>query len=86
MSAMDADREREILFEAATSSYRERDATGRIHPSPAWFDLGPDRRDLLFEAQLELRAAERLIDADGLSATAKAVLDRLPGVRQEPRE
>lgn len=77
----------EALIEAATTAFRERDpATGRILPSPAWWDLSPADRERLFERQLASRAVESAIADDGLSTTARAVLDRLPGVEQIGRE
>ena len=71
-------RERESLIEATVSAFRERDAEGRICPSPAWWDLSPEDRDAAFERQLVARQFERAYDSDGLSATARAVLRRIP--------
>lgn len=71
------DRERDLLIEAAASAHRERDTTGRILPSPAWLDLAPADRDAAFERQLEARWLEAALDPEGLSTTARAVLDRL---------
>ncbi len=76
----------EVLIEAAASAFRERDAAGRVLRSPAWFDLAPEQRDLLFDTQLEIRAAERLIHPAGLSGTARAVLARLYSAGQERPE
>ena len=72
----------ELLIEAALSPFREQDATGRILPHPAWFDLAPEQRERLFEAQMESRALERLMREDGMSATARMVAARLAGVAQ----
>ncbi len=74
--------DRLLLIEAVCSSYRERDAFGRILPSPAWWDLSPDDRDLAFDAQVASRELERALDVDGLSTTARAVLARLPYLPQ----
>jgi hypothetical protein len=74
--------ETEVLLEAATSAFRERDAYGRIAPSPAWADLSPVRREELFERVLESRVLEAAADRDGLSSTGHAVLDRLDRVSQ----
>jgi hypothetical protein len=89
MTARDRRRpeETETLIEAATTAFRERDpASGRILPSPAWWDLSPADRERLFARQLVSRAVESAIDDDGLSSTARAVLDRVPGVEQIGRE
>jgi len=73
----------EVLLEAATSAFRERvAASGRIQPSPAWWDLAPAERGALFGRQLASRVLERAVDLRGLSTTARAVLDRLPWVGQ----
>jgi hypothetical protein len=73
----------DALIEAATTAFRERDAaTGRILPSPAWWDLSATEREQLFAWQLANHALESGLDAEGLTSTARAVLDRLPGVAQ----
>jgi hypothetical protein len=65
------------LIEQAVSAFRERDASGRIMPSPAWWDIPPEARDVLFQRQLESRIMERAFAPDGRSNTIRAVLDRL---------
>jgi hypothetical protein len=67
----------EILIERAVSAYRERDASGRIMPSPAWWDLPQESREELFHLQLESRILERALTPDGISTTVRSVLDRL---------
>jgi hypothetical protein len=67
----------QILIEAAVSAYRERDSRGCILPSPAWRDLAPDDRELLFREQLESRILESALDPAGLSGTVRAVLSRI---------
>ena len=77
-------RDREILIEAATTAFRERDPSGRILFSPAWADLPGDARDELFERQREARTLERWASEDGLSSTARLVARRageLPQLR-----
>lgn len=76
----------DVLIEAAATAFRERDAGGRILPSPAWFDLAPAERGALFELQMESRAWERLVSADGVSATGQEVLRRVAGLGQFGRE
>jgi hypothetical protein len=73
---MDA-RDRDVLIEAALTAWRPRSPDGLIHPHPAWADLAPDARQALFDASLQARAVESLLDPDGLSTTARAVLKRI---------
>jgi hypothetical protein len=68
---------KEILMEAAVSAYRERNASGRIVASPAWWDLPPDSRNELYERQLQSRLLERAIAPDGMSTTVRSILKRL---------
>jgi hypothetical protein len=74
--------DRDQLIEAAATAFRERDIDGRVLPSPAWMDLPSDGREEAFERQLDWRRLECTIDADGLSATAHAVLSRIAGLWQ----
>jgi hypothetical protein len=69
--------ELELLIEAAVTPYRERDGEGRIIPSPAWWDLPEEAREVLFSRQLETRALERAADPEGWSGTVQTVLGRL---------
>ena len=69
--------EEEVQLEAATTAFRQRDVSGRIQPSPAWWDLSPEERERLFERQMEARLVEAAVDPDGLSSTARAVLGRI---------
>ena len=73
---------KEILIEKAVSAYRERTALGQILPSPAWQDLPPESRDRLFERQLQSRLIERALSPGGMSATVRAVLNRLQAVER----
>jgi len=65
------------LIEAAVPAYRERDAEGRLVPSPAWWDLSVEAREELFSRQLLSRVLEGAVDPAGRTATARAVLARL---------
>jgi len=69
----------ELLLEQAASAFRERDASGRILPSPAWWDLPPGEREDAGEHQLESRLIECALDPRGLSSTVRAVLGRIDG-------
>ncbi|MBP7148714.1 MAG: hypothetical protein KBD01_14365 [Acidobacteria bacterium] len=74
--------DRELLLEAATSAFRERDSFGRVLASPAWADLASADREELFDRQAAARQVEAAIDPDGLSATARAVLARVQHLGQ----
>ena len=74
----------EVLLEAATGAFRERDTDGRLKPSPAWADLAPAQRDELFQRQQVARLIEQAVDSAGLSSTARAVLDRIADLDQLP--
>ena len=81
------DNERDLLIESAMSAYRERDATGRIQPSPAWCDLDEEGRERLFEEQCLSRWIERHVDQQGLSSTGSEVVRRAMRISQaDPEE
>ena len=73
------ERDRDELIEISVTAHRERDAQGHLAPPAAWWDLPPEALDELYERQLLTRVLERLIDAEGQTATAKAVLERMTG-------
>jgi len=80
------DRARDALLEATVSAFRERDASGRIRESPAWWDLSEEDRDAAFELQLASRLLERSIDPHGSSTTARAVIIRTRRIPQWYRD
>ncbi len=67
----------ESLLEMAASPFRESDATGRVLPAAAWFDLSPAEREWFFDLQAESRLLERALDPQGLSGTGRAVVARI---------
>lgn len=69
--------ENELLVEQVTSARRELDPHGRIRALPAWRDLDDEGRQAAFEATVRQRTLEAGSDAQGLSATARAVLLRI---------
>ena len=69
--------ELDLLIESAATARRDRDASGRIVPPPAWWDLPPDARLLAFDAQAATRELEAAFDPSGLSGTVRAVVARL---------
>lgn len=66
----------ELLIEEATTAWRPRLAD-RIDVHPAWHDLDEDGRRLAFEETVVLRKMEAAMDPEGLSSTARAVLERI---------
>lgn len=70
-------RDEELLLEQVTSARRERTRDGAVKSHPAWHDLGAEARREVFEATVRLRQMEAAIDPQGLSTTARLVLDRI---------
>ncbi len=70
----------DLLIEQVAGAYRPV-ARAELRYHPAWHDLGPDARERAFERARALRALEAALDPDGLSTTARAVLDRITGRR-----
>ncbi len=68
---------KEILIEEAVAAYRERTTSGRILPSPAWWDLNSEAREELLKRQIQSRILERAASPDGMSSTVRCVLSRL---------
>ena len=66
----------DLLIEQVASAYRPA-SRDELRYHPAWHDLGPDARERAFERARALRALEAALDPDGLSTTARAVLDRI---------
>lgn len=71
------EKERAALVEAAASPHRARAPDGRVVASSAWHDLDEAGRREVYEAARAWRRIEAALDPDGLSGTARAVLDRL---------
>jgi hypothetical protein len=69
--------EEEILIEAAAGAHRERTPEG-IAMHPSWYDLDDAGRETAFDVARQMRALESALDPQGLSTTARAVLNRLP--------
>lgn len=70
-------RDREQLVEAALTAHRPSTVDGSLRGHPAFFDLDAAGREALFAASLQQRRLEAIADANGLSATARAVLRRI---------
>ena len=74
-----SDETKDLLIEQAASAFRERNVWGRILPSPAWWDLSPEDREMASQRQLESRAIESAVRHDNRSSTVRAVLARIEG-------
>lgn len=74
------DDEEDLLIEQVAGAYRPV-SRHELRYHPAWHDLGPDARQRAFERARALRELEAALDPDGLSTTARAVLDRITGRR-----
>lgn len=68
--------EEEVLIETVAGAHRDRTVEG-ISSHHAWHDLDEAGRRKAFEVAREMRVMEAALDRDGLSATARAVLNRL---------
>lgn len=69
--------DRDALIAAVTSAHRERGPRGDIRAHRAFHDLDEAGRVEAFDETLRLRALEAAVDAEGLSATARAILARI---------
>jgi hypothetical protein len=68
--------ETELLVEAVASANRPRPmVTLRYHPG--WHDLDAQGRERAADLARALRKVEAALDPEGLSSTARAVLDRI---------
>lgn len=68
------DPRRDSLVEQVLSAHRERDPRGGLKPSPAFFDLDEEGRQLAFDEAITARELEAALDPNGQSTTVKAVL------------
>ncbi len=68
---------RDVLIEEVASAWRPKGPEGEVRSSPAWHDLDAEGRREAFAAAFQLRQIEAALDPDGLSATARHVLDAI---------
>ncbi len=68
------------LIEEVAGAYRPRDPRA-VAFLPAWHDLSPASREEAFELATRMRTIEAALDPLGRSATVRAVLARVGGVR-----
>lgn len=69
--------QRRELIEQVVSAYRPRDPRGQLLPSAAFHDLDEAGRVEAYEEARRARALEAALDPEGLSSTARAVLERV---------
>lgn len=70
-------RERDELIEQVVGAWRPVDPDGTIRSHPAWHDLPEVDRAEAFERQRLSRKLEAALDPEGLSTTARGVLERI---------
>ena len=68
--------DRELLIEEVAGAFRPTRAGG-VGSHSAWHDLDQAGREAAFEVAVFNRLLEAAVDSDGLSGTARAVLDRI---------
>ncbi len=69
--------ERGSLIAAVTTAHRERTPLGEVRWHRAFFDLDEGGRREAYEETLAQRAVESAVDPEGLSTTARAILERI---------
>ena len=74
--------EEELLVEQVASAHRPR-AIDELRYHPAWHDLDAAARERAFDLARSLRPLEAALDDDGLSTTARAVLQKIVSARTE---
>ncbi len=74
--------EEELLVEQVASAHRPR-SLDELRYHPAWHDLDAAARERAFELARALRPLEAALDRDGLSTTARAVLQKIESAAAE---
>jgi hypothetical protein len=74
--------EEELLVEQVASAHRPR-AVDELRYHPAWHDLDANARERAFDLARALRPLEAALDDDGLSTTARAVLQKIVSARTD---
>jgi hypothetical protein len=72
--------EEELLVEQVASAHRPH-AVDELRYHPAWHDLDAAARERAFELARALRPLEAALDSEGLSTTARAVLNKIVSTR-----
>jgi len=74
--------EEDLLVEQVASAHRPR-AVDELRYHPAWHDLDGDARERAFDLARALRPLEAALDGEGLSTTARAVLQKIVSTRTD---
>ncbi|HEX5059180.1 MAG TPA: hypothetical protein VFV99_07455 [Kofleriaceae bacterium] len=74
--------EEDLLVEQVASAHRPR-ALDELRYHPAWHDIDAAARERAFDLARALRPLEAALDEDGLSTTARAVLNKIVSARTE---
>ena len=74
--------EEELLVEQVASAYRPR-TLDELRYHPAWHDLDSAARERAFDLARAMRPLEAALDGEGLSTTARAVLQKIVSARTE---
>ena len=74
--------EEDLLVEQVASAHRPR-VLDELRYHPAWHDLDAAARQRAFDLARALRPLEAAVDEDGLSTTARAVLNKIVSARTE---
>lgn len=74
--------EEELLVEQVASAHRPH-TVDELRYHPAWHDLDAAARERAFELARALRPLEAALDDDGLSTTARAVLQKIVRARTD---
>jgi hypothetical protein len=72
--------EEDLLVEQVASAHRPR-TLDELRYHPAWHDLDAAARERAFDLARALRPLEAALDEDGLSTTARAVLQKIVSTR-----
>ena len=73
--------EEELLVEQVASAHRPK-SLDEIRYHPAWHDLDAVARERAFDLARVLRPLEAALDDEGLSTTARAVLQKIVSTRK----
>ena len=68
--------EEELLVEQVAGAYRPK-TLDELRYHPAWHDLDAAARERAFDLASALRPLEAALDDDGLSTTARAVMQKI---------
>lgn len=74
---MTTEEERELLIEQVVAAWRPEDRDGGVRAHPAWHDLDQGGREEAAKRTVEARRMEAALDPEGLSTTARLVLDKI---------